>query len=231
MLRLWGRSAGHWMVQKAEVCVWFCFSSDKNLPVTLNFESIAIHGLKDIIARLLSMLSLSAELTKQHQNFHYLQNLFLTFLINGQDMQMFPELYCCIHVVVQWRTTWKTLYFPTILLCPWKKRFLGPPLAERGNVVMEKVVKDGETPAQLIIPKTRYCSPNPSLVSSIYLNGMQLLKSFILHIYQLSEENIYFFTVFRKECLVKHFTLSLHCTYSTLCIFEPKDSSAFWFDF
>lgn len=87
--KLWGISARCWVVQRAEVCVWFCFSTDKNLPVTLNFGSIAIHGLKDIIAWLLTMLCLSAELSKQHLNFHYLQNLFLTFLINGQDVHVF----------------------------------------------------------------------------------------------------------------------------------------------
>lgn len=161
--KLWGISARCWVVQRAEVCVWFCFSTDKNLPVTLNFGSIAIHGLKDIIAWLLTMLCLRAELSKQHLNFHYLQNLFLTFLINGQDVHMFPDLYCCIHAVVHWKTTWKTVHFPTILLCPWKKRFLGPPLAEWGNVVMEKAVTDGETPASLIIPKTHYYSPRSIL--------------------------------------------------------------------
>lgn len=44
------------MVQKAGICVWFCFSSDKNLPVALNFESIVLHGLKDIIAPELPLL-------------------------------------------------------------------------------------------------------------------------------------------------------------------------------
>lgn len=39
-----------------------------------------------------------------------------------------------------------------------KKRFWGPPLAEIRNVVMEKAVKDSETPASLITPKTHHYS-------------------------------------------------------------------------
>lgn len=139
------------------LCLDFFFSTDKNLPVTLNFERIAIHCLKDITVWLLAMLCLSAGLPKHCLNFHCLQNLFLTFLI--KDMQIFPELYCHIHAVVQWRTTRITVYLPIILLCPLKKRFWGPPLAERGNAVMEKAVKDSETPAPLITPKTHHYSP------------------------------------------------------------------------
>lgn len=97
---------------------------------------------------------------------------------------------------------------------------------------MEKVVKDGETPAPLITPKTNHYS-SKSILGFFHLHkwNADVSKLHFTHIYQLFEENVSFLTVFRKECLVKLFKLSLYCTCPTLCIYEPKDSSAFWFDF
>lgn len=77
----WGRSAKCWVVQNARFCVWFFF------PLTRIFLLLwTLNGLKDIIVWLLAMLCLSAQCPKQHLNFPYLQNLFLTFSRNGQDM-------------------------------------------------------------------------------------------------------------------------------------------------